>query len=164
MAQSLASVQGPDAAKQLRQGVQTKRLARRKSWMALPDRMDDIDAAHRHANESRQMVPFAEIDQFASRIAREFDPEKIILFGSHARGDAGPHSDVDLLVVMPFTGKGWRQAAEIRGRVRPSFALDLLVRAPDQMHERLRAGDPFLREIAEQGVELHAKNHARVGR
>jgi predicted nucleotidyltransferase len=38
------------------------------------------------------------------RIVERFHPEKIILFGSHARGDAGPDSDVDLLVVMPFEG------------------------------------------------------------
>ncbi len=34
------------------------------------------------------------------RIVHRFRPERIILFGSHARGDAGPDSDVDLLVVM----------------------------------------------------------------
>lgn len=40
------------------------------------------------------------IVKMARRIVRKFHPEKIILFGSHARGDAGPNSDVDLLVVM----------------------------------------------------------------
>lgn len=34
------------------------------------------------------------------RIVERFDPEKIILFGSHARGDAGPDSDVDLVSVV----------------------------------------------------------------
>lgn len=40
------------------------------------------------------------IEKMVRRIVRKFRPEKIILFGSHARGDAGPDSDVDLLVVM----------------------------------------------------------------
>lgn len=44
------------------------------------------------------------IREMARRIAERFDPEKIILFGSHARGDAGPDSDVDLLVVMSDPG------------------------------------------------------------
>lgn len=35
------------------------------------------------------------------RIVRQFDPDRIILFGSHARGEAGPWSDIDLLVVLP---------------------------------------------------------------
>ena len=41
-----------------------------------------------------------EIREMVKRIAERFDPERIILFGSHARGEAGPDSDVDLLVVM----------------------------------------------------------------
>ena len=40
------------------------------------------------------------IREMVRRIVKQFDPEKIILFGSQARGDAGPDSDVDLLVVM----------------------------------------------------------------
>ena len=40
------------------------------------------------------------IDEMVRRIAERFHPERIILFGSHARGNAGPDSDVDLLVVM----------------------------------------------------------------
>lgn len=39
------------------------------------------------------------IEEMVRRIAARFDPAKVILFGSHARGDAGPDSDVDLLVV-----------------------------------------------------------------
>lgn len=42
------------------------------------------------------------IDRMVRRLARRFKPERIILFGSHARGTAGPDSDVDLLVVMPL--------------------------------------------------------------
>ncbi|MAE69956.1 MAG: hypothetical protein CME06_05755 [Gemmatimonadetes bacterium] len=36
------------------------------------------------------------------RIVEQFDPDRIIIFGSHARGTAGPESDVDLLVVLPI--------------------------------------------------------------
>jgi predicted nucleotidyltransferase len=44
------------------------------------------------------------IDTMIRRIVKWFGPERIVLFGSHARGDAGPDSDVDLLVVMPVRG------------------------------------------------------------
>ena len=40
------------------------------------------------------------IAEMVRRIVAQFNPDKIILFGSHARGEAGPDSDVDLLVVM----------------------------------------------------------------
>jgi len=108
------------------------------------------------------MVSLTDIRELARRIAREFDPEKIILFGSYADGTPSPDSDVDLLVITPVVGKSWRKAAEIRNRVRSRFPMDLLVRAPEEMRQRLEAGDPFLREIAERGVVLHARDHARV--
>jgi HEPN domain-containing protein/predicted nucleotidyltransferase len=56
----------------------------------------------------------AQINRMVKRIASRFHPEKIILFGSQARGDAGPDSDVDLLVIMPANDCGPDQACEIR--------------------------------------------------
>ena len=44
------------------------------------------------------------IDEMVRRIVGRFDPEKITLFGSHARGTGGPDSDADLLVVMRVSG------------------------------------------------------------
>ena len=91
----------------------------------------------------------------AERIVREFNPERIILFGSYAHGTPGPDSDVDLLVVLPFEGKTWRMASEIRGRIRPRFPLDLLVRSPEQLHRRLNETDAFMREITQEGKVLY---------
>src|SRR5213083_2704294 len=54
------------------------------------------------------------IGRMVKRIVKQFDPEQIILFGSQARGDAGPDSDVDLLVVMDFEGTARDQRVEIR--------------------------------------------------
>ena len=51
------------------------------------------------------MIGMEEIQTFARRIAEEFHPERIILFGSYAYGTPGPDSDMDLLVVLPFEGK-----------------------------------------------------------
>jgi predicted nucleotidyltransferase len=100
------------------------------------------------------------IQDLADRIAREFHPEKIILFGSHARGDAGKYSDVDLLVIMHFEGKGARVAADIRIRMRPGFPVDIVVRSPEHVRQRLEWGDSFLREVAEEGRTLYEADHA----
>src|SRR5438477_9620489 len=54
------------------------------------------------------------IDQMVKRIVKKFKPEQVILCGSQARGDAGPDSDVDLLVVMDFEGSRHDMAVEIR--------------------------------------------------
>ncbi len=108
------------------------------------------------------MVGMDRIRDFCDRIVRDFHPERIILFGSCARGDADEDSDVDLLVIMPFEGKGARKAAEIMKRVRPGFPVDVIVRTPETVRERLELGDFFLREAVEKGKALHERHHARV--
>jgi predicted nucleotidyltransferase len=101
------------------------------------------------------MVEMNEIRVLAGRIAREFHPERIILFGSYAWGTPTPDSDVDLLVVLPFQGKSWRMASEIRKRARFPHAMDLLVRTPEQLRQRLAMGDTFLQEVIQQGRVLY---------
>jgi predicted nucleotidyltransferase len=108
------------------------------------------------------MATLERIQEFCDRLVAEFHPEKIILFGSHAAGTARIDSDVDLLVILPFKGKGMRQAAEIRNRIRASFPLDLIVRTPEQMRRRLSLNDFFLREVVEKGKVLYEAPHARV--
>ncbi len=101
------------------------------------------------------MVEMSDIHAMAESIVREFNPERIILFGSYARGTPGPDSDVDLLVVLPFEGKTWRMASEIRGRIRPHFPLDLLVRTPEAVRQRIEMGDTFLRDVLRHGKVLY---------
>jgi len=96
-----------------------------------------------------------QIEALGRRIGLEFNVDRIVLFGSYAHGSATRDSDVDLLVVMDHKGKGWRMAGEIRGRVRPQFPLDLLVRTAQQVRERLALDDCFFREITEKGTVLY---------
>ena len=105
------------------------------------------------------MVTMDRIQDLCDRIAREFHPERIILFGSYARGDADEDSDVDLLVIMPFEGLGARKAAEIMKRVRPGFPVDVVVRTPETVRERIRMGDFFLRDATDEGKILHDAAH-----
>lgn len=101
------------------------------------------------------MVATSEIQGFADRIAREFRPQRIILFGSYACDRADTDSDVDLMVILPYAGKSWEMATRIRNRLQPSFPLDLVVRSPEQVRERVDMGDPFLREIIRDGKVLY---------
>lgn len=101
------------------------------------------------------IVSMKQIEALSQQIGREFHPVQIVLFGSYAYGTATEDSDVDLLVIVPHKGKGWRLAGKIRGCVRPQFPLDLLVRSPEQIHERLSLGDCFMKEIIEKGKVLY---------
>ncbi len=104
------------------------------------------------------MIATKEIDELSGRIAREFDPERIILFGSYAYGTPAEDSDVDLLVVMPFEGSSLRKALEILDTLNPSFCVDVVVRAPDDAARRYAEYDPLIREAVDRGKVLYERN------
>ena len=79
----------------------------------------------------------AAIRRFARRIAEQFQPEKIILFGSYAYGTPHEESDVDLLVIMP-TRDAIAQSVRISVALDWPFSLDLIVRTPGQIERGLR--------------------------
>jgi predicted nucleotidyltransferase len=95
------------------------------------------------------------ISSFARQVARQFNPEKIILFGSYAYGKPTEDSDVDILVVMPFKGSNPEKAPEIWMATKPKFPIDIMVRKPPELKRRLQMGDFFLREIMEKGKVLY---------
>jgi predicted nucleotidyltransferase len=112
---------------------------------------------------SSMMVPATEILDVCDRIVAKFRPVRIILFGSHAYGSPADDSDVDLLVVVAAKPDGYRKAAEISEQVRPSFALDLLVRTTADLGKRIALNDFFFKEIVEKGIVLYDATDARVG-
>src|SRR5262245_1317042 len=65
-----------------------------------------------------------QIRTYCRVLGREFRPQKIILFGSYAKGSATPESDVDIAVIMPFKGSSTDMVVEIRGRVESPFPMD----------------------------------------
>src|SRR5205807_3380824 len=101
------------------------------------------------------MVEVDSIVELAERIVQQFQPERIILFGSYAYGRPTEDSDVDLLVVGRVTGNVTLKAAEIHHQSHVAsayaFPLDVIVRTPAQMSARLRQGDGFFREVMERG-------------
>ncbi len=103
----------------------------------------------------RKRIPQAAIEDVVRQIARKFSPQKIILFGSYARGDFRPESDVDLLVVMETKLKPVRQEIEICHAIEYHFGLDLLVYTPQTLSERLALGDSFLKEALNEGKVLY---------
>jgi predicted nucleotidyltransferase len=107
-------------------------------------------------------IPMAVIRRFAREVAEHFRPEKVILFGSHAYGTPHADSDVDILVVMSARNQ-LDQAVKISLAIDPPFALDIIVRTPENMRWRLAEGDSFLQEVMSRGKVLYEKADGRVG-
>jgi uncharacterized protein len=108
----------------------------------------------------KDKVTKSSIRRYAHRIARQFHPNKIILFGSYAYGKPTEDSDVDILVIMSFKGRNPEKATEIWMETRPKFPIDIMVRKPEEMKKRLAMGDFFLREITEKGEILYEAANA----
>lgn len=92
------------------------------------------------------------------RIVDRFDPERVILFGSHARGSAGPDSDVDLLVVMSYRGSRARAQTAIRLALGDfPVAKDIVVSSPEEFAWRSKVPGTIERPAAREGEVMHAR-------
>src|ERR1022692_4784642 len=110
--------------------------------------------AKRQESAPVRLISRSAIKRFARQIAERFQPEKIILFGSYAYGEPNADSDVDLLVVMPARNQ-IDQAIKIRRALKAAFPMDLIVRTPKKLNERLDRGDLFTTHIVSNGKVLY---------
>lgn len=98
------------------------------------------------------------IPEIVERLARRFDPLKIILFGSHARGDAGPYSDVDLLVVMPEVSEGRREVFGMLDELRDVPGRpDIFVTSPEEIERRGHLIGTVLRPALREGRVVYER-------
>lgn len=99
------------------------------------------------------------LHQAIGQIISAFDPQQIILFGSHAYGAPGPASDVDLLIVMDTEDRPAERIVGISRLLSPRpFPVDLIVRTPAELARDLKRVDSFMREAVEQGRVLYARS------
>lgn len=96
-----------------------------------------------------------QIKKLCSQIVERFRPLKVILFGSYAYGIPTPDSDIDLMIVMPYSGNELDKMVEVRSYLDSSMPVDVLVKTPKQIEERIELGDFFLAEIMEKGKVLY---------
>lgn len=109
----------------------------------------------------RKRIPMKTIRALAAHIAKKFNPEEIILFGSHAYGKPTAWSDVDLLVVMDTpNGEEFEKSLEIRDSLPLlTFGLDIVVRSRKVIEKRKKLGDWFLVDAAEKGKVIYARDN-----
>jgi predicted nucleotidyltransferase len=93
------------------------------------------------------------------RIVRRFAPERIVLFGSQARGDSRPDSDLDLLVVLADEAIDRRRMAI---EVRVSLAdvpvpMDILVATPNELARRAHVNGSVFGPVLAEGRELYVR-------
>ena len=97
-----------------------------------------------------------EIESIVIQIIEKYEPQKIILFGSAARGESGSDSDADFLIIKkdtPFYGAD--RIRELSRIVNRNIPVDFLVYRPEEFEKRVEMGDPFLKAIIKEGRVLY---------
>jgi len=97
------------------------------------------------------------IKTISQRLKKEYKAERVILFGSYAKGKATEESDIDILIIAPTTERFFERMATTLRIVRDLYGglpLSPIVLRPDELEKRKRKGDQFVDEILKEGIEL----------
>jgi len=101
------------------------------------------------------------ISVMVDRIVKEFNPLRVILFGSWARGTANQWSDVDLLVIFPALEDKREMAVNIRHSLSGlSVCIDILVSTPDEIRRRGHFIGTVLRSALHDGKVLYEQERS----
>jgi predicted nucleotidyltransferase len=100
---------------------------------------------------------YERLKKISERLKKEYHAEKVILFGSHAKGEGTEDSDIDILVIAPTNERLFERMATVLEIVHDLYnglPLSPIVLNSKEIEERLKIGDQFVQEIIEEGVEL----------
>ncbi len=98
------------------------------------------------------------ISEITKKIVENFNPEKIILFGSQVWGKPKEWSDIDILIIMDFNESFAKISAKISMIAKPKYIpMDILVRTPDEIEKRIKIGDYFIKNILKEGKVLYER-------
>jgi len=106
----------------------------------------------------KDQVTSQKIQEVADKIAREYQPEKIILFGSWAWGKPHKDSDADLFVVKNEDKPQIEMMRDVdRIILDRDMPVDIMVYKSQQLKKREELGDPFILRIINFGKVLYER-------
>lgn len=97
---------------------------------------------------------------YVEKIVESVNPDGVVLFGSYARNQATPESDIDLLIVHSGTKLRDVQRKAYCALIGRSIPIDIIVRSPSELQDRLEWPEPFLSHVVREGKVLYAKPHS----
>ncbi len=104
------------------------------------------------------MVAFNEIENVARRIGEKTHAKAVVLFGSHARNQAGAHSDVDLLVIAESDLPRHKRSRQLHLLFKPyPFAMDILVYTPEEVEAESQFELSFISRVLREGKRLYGQ-------
>lgn len=100
------------------------------------------------------------LSEIVEKLKSEYNPLKIILFGSYAYGNPTEDSDIDLLILKNTEKRRVDRFVGVKRIIyNPNRKIQVspLIYTPDELEERLRIGDDFIKEIFQKGVVLYER-------
>jgi len=97
-----------------------------------------------------------EIENIVKQLIRRYKPEKIILFGSLAKGEIHQGTDIDLFIIKRDVPElGVDRIRQLDTIIKYRLATDFIVYKPEELEQRLKLGDPFVKSILQEGKVLY---------
>jgi len=103
------------------------------------------------------MIVDERLRAIAKRLRQDYSAERVLMYGSYARGEAGPDSDMDLLIIAPTRERFFERMASVlrlARDLRAGLPLAPVVLTPEEVMQRLERGDQFVAEILGTGLEI----------
>lgn len=105
----------------------------------------------------REKVLREELFRIVETIKKEYQPEKIILFGSLASKNINEWSDIDLLIVKETTKRPVERCLEVAKLIQPKVGIDLFIYTPEEYEALLREKFSFLLSVLKTGEVIYEK-------
>lgn len=97
------------------------------------------------------------INSLVDKIKTSYKPEMIMIFGSMARGDVHPDSDLDLLIIKKTKKRPIQRRIDVRKILSTDMPVDVLVYTPDEFEALRQSGSAFLKTISKEGEVLYQR-------
>lgn len=101
--------------------------------------------------------PMETIRLISERLKREYKAERVILFGSYAKGEQTSDSDIDLFIIAPSKERFYERMAtalRITRDLHRCIPISPIVLRPDEVKKRKKKNDQFINEILENGIDI----------
>jgi predicted nucleotidyltransferase len=102
------------------------------------------------------MVTQAQINEIIKRIVENYNPERVIVFGSYAKGRATEDSDLDLLIIKDTNIPRYKRGREVRKYLRGlKVPIDLIVYTEDEIQNWRHVKTAFITTVMKEGRVLY---------
>ncbi|MBS3976482.1 MAG: nucleotidyltransferase domain-containing protein [Syntrophomonadaceae bacterium] len=107
--------------------------------------------------DQRKKLLEKELSRIVEILWRDYEPERIILFGSMTEGDVHEWSDIDLLIIKDTSKRPIDRILEVSCLIMPKVGIDLFVYTPDEVEALMQGKYTFFSEIVAKGKVIYEK-------